>query len=651
MKHYLIALLCILLCIGCVGAYPLHQEDDAVRNALDYLRNCQQEDGGFGEAGRGSSPGTTSWAILAIFAAGEDPRTWVRDGNSPVDYLTMMNRETIGKGGTTDIARTILTLHAVSEDPRSFHGVNYVQDLKSRVKPDGQAGDHVYTTIWTIIGLASAGEDTSRSVSWLISAQNPDGGFPWTPGAESDPDDTGAALQALIAGGVSPDDPVVRKAVEYLRSMQRDDGGYHYGGTSASNSASDAWVIQGLVAAGEDPRDYRQNSRSVIDHLLSLQNPDGSFRHTAHVTDNPCRMTATALPALLGAPNPIMTPAVSSKGPTQHRAPPVDQDLPEVKIIRTETDRIVSIRDDFGEEITIHGYPQRIVSLAPSNTEILFALGLSGRVVGVTDYCDYPAEAAAYPKVGGYSTINLEKVIAAEPDLVLAAYGNTEDMITRMRSLGLVVVALNPTDLEGVINNIELIGEITGADTEASALSSDLNERIRAVHQKTSRLDTRPSAAHLVWYDPLWISGGRTFQSEVIQMAGGTNSFEYMEEWSVVGFEDFIMTNPEFIFVSSGTGMGSSGYDIIYEYVINEPRFQNLDAVKKNQVILIDADIISRASPRIVDALEEVAAAMHPDLFEAPPVSENSPVQSPVSGLIPLAALLSMIILLGRRGI
>jgi len=652
MKKYLISLLCVLLlCIGCSGAYPLHQEDDAVRNALDYLRTCQQEDGGFGEAGRGSSPGTTSWAILAIYAAGEEPRTWVRNGHSPVDYLTMMNKETIEKGGTTDIARTILTLHAVSEDPRNFHGINYVQDLKSRVKPNGQAGDHVYTTIWTIIGLASVGEDTSRSVSWFKSAQNPDGGFPWTPGAESDPDDTGAALQALIAGGVSPDDPAIRNAVAYLRLMQRDDGGYHYGGTSASNSASDAWVIQGLVAAGEGPERYMKNSRSVVDHLLSLQNPDGSFRHTAHVTDNPCRMTATAIPALLGAPNPIMSPAISSKGPSQHRAPPVDQDLPVLPLVQKDTDRMVTIRDDFGEEITIHGYPRRIVSLAPSNTEILFALGLSDRVVGVTDYCDYPPEAAAYPKVGGYSTINLEKVIAAKPDLVLAAFGNTEDMILRMRSLGLVVVALNPTDLEGVIDNIELIGEITGADTEASSLSADLSERITAVHLKTSRLDTRPSAAHLVWYDPLWISGGGTFQGEVIQMAGGTNSFHHMEEWSVVGFEDFIMTNPDYIFVSSGTGMGSSGYDIIYEYVMNEPRFQNLNAVRNNQVILIDADIISRAGPRIVDALEEVAAAMHPDLFESAPANDYSAVKSPVSGLIPMAALLYMICLYGRRRI
>lgn len=641
-------LIILLLCIGYGAAYPLHKDDQSIRDAIEYLRSSQKDDGGFGEVGRESSPGTTSWAILAIYAAGEDPRTWIEGGKSTVDYLKKMNADTIAKGGTTDIARTILTLHAVSEDPRSFYGIDYVQDLKSRVKPDGQAGDHVYTTIWTVIALASVGEDTTRSVSWLKSAQNADGGFPWTIGAESDPDDTGATLQALMAAGVSRDDPAVRKAVNYLRSMQRDDGGFHYGGTSASNSASDAWVIQGLVAAGEDPSTFIKGSVSVVDHLLSLQNMDGSFRHTSHVTDNPCRMTASALPALLGAPYPILAPAISSSTPSQTLSQRSDPILPMVSSPEPVSDRVVTIRDDFGEFVTIRGYPQRIVSLAPSNTEILFALGLSDRVVGVTDYCDYPPETATFPKVGGYSTINLEKVVAAKPDLVLAAFGNTEDMINRMRSLGLVVVALNPTDLNGVLDNIAVIGEIAGANKEADSLIKDLSGRINDVTAKTDLLEARPSAVHLVWYDPLWISGGNTFQNEVIHQAGGDNAFEYIEGWGIVGFEEFIVADPKYILVSSGTGMGTRGYDIIYEYMMTEPRFQNLQAVKNNQVILIDADVISRAGPRIVDALEEVAAAMHPDLFTSRKGTVTF-VESSGSVLIPAAALLLIALIAWRR--
>lgn len=642
-RHILcIILLTFLLCTASATAYPIHPDDPSIQTALDYLRTTQKDDGGFGEEGRGSSPGTTSWAILAIFAAGEDPAIWVKNGMSTVDYLRDMNAEILAKGGTTDIARSILTFHAVSIDPRDVDGIDYVKELKQRLKPDGQAGDHVFTTIWAIIALASVGEDTSASVRWLSSQQNADGGYPWTMGAESDPDDTGAALQAFSAAGVPKDNPAMKNAVMYLRAMQRDDAGFHYGGTSATNAASDAWVMQGLVAAGVDPSTLTKSSGSVVDHLLSLQNPDGSFRYTAHVTDNPARMTASAIPALLGAPYPIITPVVrqgsfTGTTPSQQLDP-----LPIVSPLSAPGDRVITITDDYLEEVTINGYPERIISLAPSNTEIIFALGLGDRVVGVTDYCDYPADAQDKPRVGGYSTVNLEKVVAAKPDLVFAAYGNTQDLVDRMRSLGLCVVALNPLTLEGVLDNIDLIGTITGSEAEARILRNDLSKRINAVQEKTVGLEYRPSAAHLVWYDPLWISGGETFQDEVISMAGGRNAFGDKDAWAVVGFEDFIVADPEFIIVNSGTGMGTSGYDIIYEYVMAEPRFQNLKAVKKNQVILIDADIISRGGPRIVDALEEVAEALHPELY-APSVREmpQAEASSPLA-FVPLLALLSL---------
>ena len=213
MKHSISILIILLLCVASCAAYPLSPGDPTIQTSLDYLRDCQKSDGGFGEVGRESSPGTSSWAIMAAVAAGEDPREWVKDGNSTIDYLRSMNDEIMAKGGTVDIARTLLTLVAVGEDPRSFCGTDYVAELKSRVKPGGQAGDHVFTTIWTIIALASVGEDTDASAAWLASQQNADGGFPWTPGAESDPDDTGAALEALAAAGVSPDAAVVQDAL------------------------------------------------------------------------------------------------------------------------------------------------------------------------------------------------------------------------------------------------------------------------------------------------------------------------------------------------------------------------------------------------------------------------------------------------------
>ncbi len=652
MKHGISILLILLLCVASCGAYPLDGGDPAIRTSLDYLRDCQKSDGGFGESGRESSPGTSSWAIMAAVAAGEDPRGWVKNGNSTIDYLRSMNDDIMAKGGTVDIARTILTLVAVGEDPRAFCGTDYVAELKSRVKPTGQAGDHVFTTIWTVIALASAGEETDVPAAWLASQQNTDGGFPWTPGAESDPDDTGAALEALAAAGVSRDAAVVQGALAYLKGEQLEDGGFHYGGTSASNSASDAWVIQGIVAAGGNPAEWRAGETSVVDHLADLQNPDGSFRHTAYVTDNPCGMTASAIPALLGKPYPV-TPSETIQSPPTTPTSGVTTVAPTATPAwipaQAATDaggRTITVTDDFGETVTIRGVPQRIVSLAPSNTEILYSLGLWDRVVGITDYCNYPPTAADKPKVGGFSTISIERVIAANPDLVFAALGNTEDVVNRLRTLGMTVVSLNPETISDVLQNIELVGAATGQEEEASACVKDLRARIQAVTKKTEGLTEKPSVAHVIWYDPIWVSGGGTFQDEVIRMAGGTNAFGSVEGWSIIGLEEFLTSDPEYILVSSGTGMGEGGYDIIHTYFMNEPRMQRLKAVQDGHVYVVDADIISRGSPRIVDALEEVATTLHPDLFGASAQKTTPAARSPGFGVIPLACAFFAVFLL-----
>jgi iron complex transport system substrate-binding protein len=661
MKRAVVVFLLLLVGVGVCGAYPMGPDDPAVRSAMDYLHGCQKSDGGFGEAGRGSDPGTTSWALMAIVSAGEDPRAWVKDGNSTLDYQRMMSDQIIAKGGTTDIARTILTLVAAGEDPRSFAGTDYVAALKGLVKPNGQAGDHVYTTFWTVIALASVEEPVDASVQYLVSQQNADGGFPWTPGTDSDPDDTGAALMALGAAGVPDEAAVVRRAVDYLKNEQLDDGGFHYGGTSASNSASDAWVIQGLVASGEDPDSWVRSGVSAVGHLQGLQNPDGSFRYTTYVTDNPARMTASAVPAFMGIPYPVLPGEVTrltSNGTTTIRT----TDLPETRVVTLPAGtsgtspatvsgyRDVTVTDDFGEVVTIRGLPKRIVSLGPSNTEILYALGLGDRVIGVTDYCNYPEEAQGKQKVGGYSTINIEKVVALEPDLVLASFGNTEGAIEHLRSLGLTVVTLNPQTIDDVLHDIELVGSITGTESEASICVDGLQQRIGAVTEKTADLTNRPSVAQVVWYDPIWVSGNMTFQDELIRMAGGSNAFNAIDGWTIVGLEEFVTTNPEYVIVNSGTGMGDSGYDILYDYFMDEPRFRNLSAVQDHHVYTVDADLISRGGPRIVDALELVAADLHPELFGNSTASTTPAAYTPgFSCCVALIALGSAFLLATRR--
>ncbi|NLB01667.1 MAG: ABC transporter substrate-binding protein, partial [Methanomicrobiales archaeon] len=214
-------------------------------------------------------------------------------------------------------------------------------------------------------------------------------------------------------------------------------------------------------------------------------------------------------------------------------------------------ERSVTVTDDSEKTVLVRGEPQRIVSLAPSNTEILYALGLEDRIVAVTERCDYPAATADKPKAGGFSTVNIERVIAMEPDLIFASSANTDEVIDRLRSLGMTVVVLDPQTIDGVLHDIELAGRATGQEEQASTLIEELRTRIGTVAEKAAGSTAdHPSVAHVIWHDPLWISGRGTFQDEVITLAGGTNAFGSVDDWSIVSLEEFITTNPDYILVS-----------------------------------------------------------------------------------------------------
>ena len=313
-------------------------------------------------------------------------------------------------------------------------------------------------------------------------------------------------------------------------------------------------------------------------------------------------------------------------------------------------ERSITVIDDSGKTVLIQGEPQRIVSLAPSNTEILYALGLEDRIVAVTERCDYPPATADKPKVGGFSTVNIEKVIAMEPDLIFAAPANTDEVIDRLRSLGMTVVTLDPQTIDGVLHDIELAGRATGQEEQASVLIRELQQRIRAVTENPAESPAdHPSVAHVIWYDPLWVSGRGTIQNEENTQAGGLNAVGSIEEWGIVSLEEFIVTDPDYILVSSGTGMSKEGYDVIYDYFMNEPRMQNLKAVKNGHVYVVDADTVSRGGPRIVDALEEVARDLRPDLFDEPAPKAIPATQAPGFGLIPLVCALFIVLRLRAK--
>ncbi|MEN6610090.1 MAG: cobalamin-binding protein [Methanoregulaceae archaeon] len=315
-----------------------------------------------------------------------------------------------------------------------------------------------------------------------------------------------------------------------------------------------------------------------------------------------------------------------------------------------------AITDDAGLVVILPESSDRIVSLAPSNTEILGALGLMNRTVGVTEYCNYPQEALNKTTVGGFSSVNLEKVVALKPDLILAAPSNGKETVDRLRSLGLTVIVLNPTDIEGVLASIRTVGIATGTESRADSLVQQLKTRLADVRNRTACAGgSAPTVAHVVWYDPIWVSGNGTYQDEVIRRAGGVNAFPHIESWGTVTLEDFLIADPDYILVNGGTGMGnySSESNEVLNYFLRDARLSQIRAVKENHLILVDSDSISRGGPRIVDAVEQVAKSLHPECFAANVTQQPvaTPAQkSPGYGAVPALIALILIVLLAVSG-
>jgi len=292
----------------------------------------------------------------------------------------------------------------------------------------------------------------------------------------------------------------------------------------------------------------------------------------------------------------------------------------------------VSVTDDSGTVLVLNETPLRIVSLAPSNTEILFALGLKDRVVGVTDVCNYPPEAGNITRIGGYSAISIEKVAALRPDVVLASDITPQATVNQLRSLGLTVMVVAPRNISCMIDDIRTVGRATGRDAAAEELAGTLVLRLSAV-ASCPAMNGRPTVAHVVWHDPIYVSGNDTLQNDVITRAGGVNVFAERSGWGTVSLEEFLLKNPDIIIVNGGGGMDTGDKDVIYDAFMNSPQFASLSAVKNHRVYVVSADVISRGGPRIVDAVERVAALVHPECSDggnaAPPVAGKSTPSSP----------------------
>ncbi len=266
-----------------------------------------------------------------------------------------------------------------------------------------------------------------------------------------------------------------------------------------------------------------------------------------------------------------------------------------------------------GKEIVFEKRPQRIISLAPSNTEILFALGLDKEIVGITDYCNYPSEKVAQKeKIGGFATPNLEKIISLNPDVIFTTSGVQKQAVARLEELGVKVYVVEGESVENLLSEIKNIGKLTGKSQEAQTLVDSLKKRIEAVEEKVNNLskDQKPKVFLEIWFDPLWTAPKRTLIYQVVELAGGQHAVTIEGDWNqvtTVDPESIIDANPDVILLS----FEGNDPELVYKL----PGWSAVSAIKNKRVFTIDPDTISRPGPRIIDALEQIAKILHPDLF------------------------------------
>ncbi|MEN6436431.1 MAG: cobalamin-binding protein [Anaerolineaceae bacterium] len=275
--------------------------------------------------------------------------------------------------------------------------------------------------------------------------------------------------------------------------------------------------------------------------------------------------------------------------------------------------------DSLQREVTLLQPAQKIVSLAPSNTELLFAIGAGSQVVGRDDFSDYPAEAAQLPSVGGsMGDYNLEAIVALQPDLVLLSELNSSDLVQSLENLGLKVYYLgNPVEIEGLYTNLENLGKITGHEADAASLIESLKAKVSKVDELIATTSTRP----LVFYEldateptKPWTAGPGTFVDQLITRAGGENLGGSLDgAWVQISQEALIINDPEIIV------MGDSIYGITAEQVAERAGWENLKAVTDGQIYPFDDDLVSRPGPRLVDGLIELARIIHPEIADQLP--------------------------------
>jgi iron complex transport system substrate-binding protein len=283
----------------------------------------------------------------------------------------------------------------------------------------------------------------------------------------------------------------------------------------------------------------------------------------------------------------------------------------------------VRVVDDSGRVITFASYPSRIVSLAPSCTEILFALGLENQTVGSVSYAGYPQNVQNWltadnvTMVGNFGQVSNEAITSLQPDLVLGTGGYQDPTTQALEGIGINVMTLSPVGFTGVLNDIALVGNVTGRISEQQALVANLTSQAAAIVDKVQGLN-ETSVYVEYYFDSTGFGsyGGTSFVNDLISMAGGVNVFAgWQEQYVTTSSEVIVSANPQIIIISNGVMSGLAG--LTPQVVMQRPGWSVISAVQNNRIYLINEDLITIGGPDVIYGLQDLAQILHPEIFGA----------------------------------
>lgn len=291
----------------------------------------------------------------------------------------------------------------------------------------------------------------------------------------------------------------------------------------------------------------------------------------------------------------------------------VETKAPVAKLPAADSSEIRLV-DRLDREVRFTKIPSRIVSLSPSTTELLFALGLGSSIVGRTEHCNYPPEALEIAKVGSGTLegISREAIVNLQPDLVLCKWDSHQPLIETFEKLGIPIVGFGPENIQEMFKEARLIGSITGHQTQAEQLVDRMSARLERLKTAVSTIDAkdRKRVFYQVWDAPLMTAGPTSFIGELMTTAGFNNVFsDFTNRYTRVSSEVLVERDPQIIFAPT-----THSTEVKLESFANRPGWENVTAVREGKIFIINGDQISRCGPRLLDAMEQMIRLGYPDV-------------------------------------